>query len=119
MNRDHYLGAGPLCGAQVRYLIESAKYGVIGGLSFSGAAWTLAARDEWLGWSRAERERELKKVVCNSRFLIVPTVRVKNLASQVLSRALQRLRGDWEERYGYRPVLVETFVDEERFVGTS
>lgn len=61
----------------------------------------------------------MQRVVCNSRFLIVPTVRVGNLASHVLSRCLDRLTGDWQERYGYAPVLVKTFVDSQRYTGTS
>lgn len=115
----HYLGSGPLCGAQIRYLIHSEIYGWIGGLSFSAATWRLKARDEFIGWSERARRQNLQRVVCNSRFLIVPTVRVQNLASHVLSRCLNQLKGDWKERYGYMPVLVETFVDSQRFAGAS
>jgi hypothetical protein len=115
----HYLGSGPLCGAQIRYLVHSEIYGWLGGLSFSAATWRLKARDEFIGWSERARRQNLQRVVCNSRFLIVPTVRVGNLASHVLSRCLDRLTGDWQERYGYAPVLVETFVDSQRYTGTS
>ena len=119
MTRFHYLGRGPLCGAQIRYLVRSDVYGWLGGLSFSAATWRLKARDEWIGWSEGARRAHLREVVCNSRFLIVPTVEVANLASHVLSRSVRRLAGDWQERYGYEPVLVETFVDPQRFAGTS
>jgi hypothetical protein len=115
----HYLGSGPLCGAQIRYLVNSETYGCLGGLSFSAATWRLKARDEFIGWSERARRQNLQRVLCNSRFLIAPTVRVENLASHVLSRCLDRLIGDWQERYGYAPVLVETFVDSKRYLGTS
>ena len=71
-----------------------------------------------LGWDEDTRMRELKKVICNSRFLIVPWLRVKNLASHVLSLGLKRLSRDWEEAYQTRPILVETFVDKDHFEGT-
>src|SRR4030042_5109057 len=74
MEGYHYLGAGPLCGAQMRYLIKSACYGWLGGLAFSGAAWRVEARDRWIGWSDAARKAHLEKVVCNSRFLILPKI---------------------------------------------
>ena len=118
MDRYHYLGSGPLCGAQLRYLIRSEKHGWIGGLSFSGAAWSVQARDQWIGWSRRLREKNLNQVVANSRFLIVPQWKVPHLASHVLGLAVKRLRADWRGRYGYEPVLVETFIEKERFEGT-
>ena len=77
----------------------------------------MAARDEWIGWSDTARGRHLNKVVCNSRFLILPQVRVKNLASPVLSRVVKRLAADWRQRYGYEPLLVESFVDRSRYEG--
>lgn len=117
MHTHHPLGAGPLCGAQLRYLIAS-ELGVLGGLSFSAPAWRLAARDRWIGWDDASRRAGLSKLVANSRFLILPTVRVPHLASHVLSIALARLGADWQARYGVRPVLVETFVDSTRYRGT-
>ena len=114
----HYLGSGPLCGAQIRYLVESARYGRIGALAFTSACFSLSARDGYIGWTQAARRANLPKVVCNARLLIAPSVRVKNLASRVLSLALARLPWDWQARYGVRPVLVETFVNPDRFAGT-
>lgn len=111
MERFHYLGAVSLCGAQIRYIIRSEHNGPIGGLSFNSASWSLKARDDYIGWSEAARTANLQKVICNSRFLIVPTLEVKNLASHVLSSALSRLCKDWEARYDIRPVMVETFVE--------
>lgn len=118
MEAHHYLGSGPLCGAQIRYLVHSSNYGWLGAMSFSAAAWRLKDRDEWIGWSERARVANLQQVVCNSRFLIAPSVEVPNLASHVLSLSVRRLAGDWRERYGYAPVLVETFVDGQRFAGT-
>jgi len=118
MERFHYLGKGPLCGAQIRYLIESSCYGWVGALAFSAAQWRLKERDKYIGWTEAARQANLNRVVCNSRFMILPTVRVPHLASHALSLCLSRLGNDWTERYGYAPVLVETFVDPSRFAGT-
>jgi len=119
MERYHYLGSGPLCGAQLRYLISSAQGQYLGALAFSAAAWRVAARDRWIGWSDGARGENLSKVVCHSRFLILPWVRVKNLASHVLSQSMSRLGADWKERYGFAPVVVETFGESGRFKGTS
>jgi hypothetical protein len=118
MQRYHYLGAGPLCGAQIRYAIRSHRGEWLGGLAFSAAAWRVRVRDEWIGWSEAARQQHLPEVVANSRFLILPWLRVPHLASHVLGQALRRLARDWQERYGYRPGLVESFVDPQRFAGT-
>ena len=119
MERYHYLGSGPLCGAQLRYLIKSGKGEWLGGLAFSASAWRVKPRDQWIDWSDRARQENLYKVVSNSRFLILPWVKVQNLASHVLGQVLRRLRADWQERYGFEPVLVETFVDRSRFSGTS
>jgi len=118
MEQFHYLGKGPLCGAQIRYLVESSRHGWVGALAFSAAQWRLRERDLYIGWTEAARRAHLDRVVCNSRFLILPSVQVRNLASHVLSRCMSRLVGDWTERYGYAPVLAETFVDPSRFAGT-
>ena len=118
MERCHYLGKGPLCGAQIRYLVESSEHGFVGALAFSAAQWRLKKRDKYIGWTEAARRANLNRVVCNSRFLILPTVQVQNLASHVLSQCLMRLSDDWTERYGYEPALAETFVDPSRFAGT-
>ncbi len=117
-DRYHPLKSGPLCGAQQRYLIQSEHFGWLGGLAFSASAWHLAVRDQWIGWSAFARSRHLPKVVANSRFLILPSVQVPHLASHVLGMAARRIEADWVARYGYAPVLLETFVDESRFTGT-
>ena len=118
MERYHYLGKGPLCGAQIRYLVQSSRTGYVGALSFSSAAWKVAVRDAWIGWSPDRRVKALSRVVNNSRFLILPHVRVPHLASHILGKAVRMVSGDWEATTGERPLLLETFVEEGRFRGT-
>ncbi|MFI4981413.1 MAG: IS4 family transposase [Nevskiales bacterium] len=111
MQAHHPQGRGPLCGAQIRYLIVSAKHGPIGGLAVSAAAWRLRARDSFLGWTDAERAANLAGIVCNSRFLILPGVQVKHLASHVLGKLARQLPRDWRSRYAITPWLMETCVE--------
>ena len=120
VDRYHYLGYQLPFGAQLRYFIESGNGEnlILGCLQFSSPAWKMAARDRWIGWSAEQRRRNLQKVVNNSRFLILPWVKVKNLASSVLSLAIRSVSKDWQSSYGYRPVVMETLVDKSRFSGT-
>jgi hypothetical protein len=114
----HYLGYRPLCGAQVRYLMV-CEHGYVGALGFSAAALYLKARERWIGWSHPARQCHLPKVVANSRFVIGRGVRVKNLASKALALAQKRLPEDWAQAYGYKPLLLETYVESKRFGATS
>jgi hypothetical protein len=91
---------------------------LVGVLGFGAAAWKTGPRDAWIGWSREQRHRNLWGIVNNARFLILPWIRVRCLASKLLSMASRVLPGAWERRYGYRPVLLETFVETGRFQGT-
>ena len=118
--RYHYLGYQRPWGAHQRYFIVSSKSErlCLGCLMFGVSAWAVAVRDEWIGWSARLRAQRLNWVVNNSRFLIFPWVRMANLASRVLGLAARRLGQDWQRRYGYRPVLLETFVDAQRYRGT-
>jgi hypothetical protein len=118
LDRCHYLGSGPLCGAQIRYVLKSPKHGYLGALAFSSASWAIKSRDDYIGWTESARRANLNRVVCNDRFLILPTVQVKNLASHVLSLVISRLPQDWEQRYQIHPVMIETFIDPNRFAGT-
>ena len=118
LDRYHPQGAGPLCGAQIRYSIRSRTGEWLGGLAFSAPAWRVEARDRWIGWNEEARREHLQEVIANSRFLILPWLRVPNLASHVLGQALRRVGRDWQQLYGYEPWLVETFVDAEHFTGT-
>lgn len=117
IDRYHYLGYKPLPGAQLRYFATAAGHPVAL-LGFGAAAWKTGPRDRWIGWSRTERQRNLSGVVNNARFLILPWVRVKSLGSKLLAMAARGLADDWAARYAYRPVLLETFVEAERFSGT-
>ena len=120
MQRYHYLGYRIPFGAHLRYFVRvMAPQPVrVGALQFSSPAWRMAARDGWIGWSEAARRRNLQQVVSNSRFLILPWVRIRNLASSALALAARRLPADWEESYRVRPLLLETLVDPARFAGT-
>ena len=117
IDRYHYLGYKPLPGAQLRYFAYAGER-IVALLGFGAAAWKTGPRDEWIGWSRTQRHSNLSGVVNNARFLILPWVRVASLASKLLSMISRTLPADWEGRYGYRPVLLETFVEAERFAGT-
>ncbi len=120
VDRYHYLGYQLPFGAQLRYFIESEKDAkrTLGCLQFSSPAWKMAPRDIWIGWNDVQRERNLQKIINNSRFLLFPWVKVKNLASSVLALVSRVVQDDWERTYGYRPVLLETLVDKRRFKGT-
>lgn len=119
VGRYHYLGHAMPFGAHLRYLVYVAApvRRVVGCVQFSSAAWRIAVRDQWIGWSEAQRQRQLACVVNNSRFLLLPWVQVKNLASTVLALSLRRVAVDWREQYGVEPLLVETLVDPARYRG--
>jgi hypothetical protein len=117
IHRYHYLGHQPLPGAQLRYFVTIDQK-IVAALGFGAAAWQTAPRDQFVGWSHDQRQRNLPLIVNNARFLIMPWVKSKNLASTILSVIARRLPSQWEERYSIRPVLLETFVDSERFAGT-
>ena len=113
----HPQGHVALAQAHVRYLIR-CRYGVLGALCFSAAARQLAAREAHIGWSKAARVANRESVVANSRFLLLPWVKVKGLASHVLAKAARQLPDDWQRACGLRPVLLETYVDASRHRGT-
>jgi hypothetical protein len=117
IDRYHYLGYNPLPGAQLRYFAYAGER-LVAVLGFGAAAWQTAPRDAWIGWSHAQRQRNLGAVVNNARFLILPWLRVPHLASKLLALAARMLPAHWQARYGYRPLLLESFVDAARFRGT-
>jgi hypothetical protein len=121
IDRYHYLRYRIPFGASLRYLVESSKLPgrYLACLQFSSPAWMMAPRDAWIGWNAEQRKRNLQFVVNQSRFLVLPWVAVKGLASKTLSLAAHRLPEDWERLYGYRPLLLETLVDSSRFTGTA
>lgn len=120
VDRYHYLGYRLPFGAQLRYFVELKDHptSCLGCMQFSSPAWKMAPRDQWIEWDDGQRARNLQKIICNSRFLILPWVQVKNLASFTLALALRQVADDWNSVYGVRPVLVETLVDRQRFKGT-
>ena len=116
IDRYHYLGHTPLPGAQLRYFARWEDR-ILALLGFGAPAWKTAPRDRFIGWRPSERERNLQLIVNNARFLILPWVQSKNLASKLLALASRQLPQDWQDRSAYRPVLLETFVETQRFTG--
>jgi len=115
--RYHYLGHTPMAGSQSRYFVFAGET-LVALLSFGASAWKLAAREQFIGWHDEQRQRNLQLVVNNARFLILPWIQCKGLASKILSLMQRQLPKDWLARYGYRPVLLETFVETPRHRGT-
>ena len=107
-------------GANLRYLVRSqrAPDRVLACMLWTSPAWKMAVRDRWIGWNDEQRRRNLQLIVDNARYLILPWVHVRGLASKILSLCARQLPGDWEGRYGYRPLLLETLVDSKRFRAT-
>jgi hypothetical protein len=118
VQRYHGLGYRRPFGAHQRYFITGGGGLRLGCLMFGPSAWALAERDRWIGWTRQDRAQRLNWVVANTRFILFPWVHVKYLASTALSLAAKRIRQDWQDRYGYAPVLLETFVEAARYRGT-
>jgi hypothetical protein len=115
----HYLGYRHPFGAHLGYFIVSeSRQQELGCLVFSASAsWALAPRDQWIGWEEGQRKKALSLILSNDRFLIFPWVEVPHLASHALSLATKQIADDWVRAYGYRPVLIETFVDPTRYTG--
>lgn len=118
IERYHYLGYAPMSGAQIRYFVKSHAGQELALISFGACAWKLAARDRFIGWESQQRERMLARVLNNSRFLILPWVQSHNLASLILATCARVLPTDFEREHGVRPMLLESFVERERFAGT-
>jgi hypothetical protein len=117
VDRYHYLGYRQPLGCFLRYFIVSPA-GLLGCILMAGAAQAIQARDQWIGWNRLRRQQNLPWVINNTRLLIFPWVRLRQLGSQVLGQLVRRVREDWKQRWGYGPLLLETFVDPSRFAGT-
>lgn len=119
VERYHYLGYKRPFGAYQRYFIWSARSNKrLGCLLFAASAWALTERDAWIGWKQEDRSQRLHLIINNTRFLIFPWIKIKNLASKTLSLVARQVPIDWKERYGYEPVLLETFVDVDKYKGT-
>lgn len=117
LSRYHYLGYGVTVGENMKYLIRDKCGRPVSCVLFGSAAWKVASRDGYVGWTKEFRERNLWLVTNNMRFLVLPWVRVAHLASHVLGRIARRIEKDWVERYGHPVVLLETYVDTSRFRG--
>ncbi len=116
--RYHYLGYKKPFGYTMRYFIKSDQ-GILGCILFSGASKSLGVRDEWIGWTKNQRLRNLSWVINNSRFLLFPWVNVRNLVSYVWGQIFRRIKFDWQNKWGFCPALMETFVDPQLYHGTS
>ncbi len=116
VDRYHYLGYSKAFGCSLRYFI-AADPGLLGCILVAGAAKAINARDEWIGWDKKRRQQNLPWVISNTRFLIFPWVQIRHLASHVLGQLSKRVREDWEQRWGYAPLLMETFIDPARYAG--
>ena len=117
LERYHYLGLR-VVGENVSYLVRDNRQREVACLLFGAAAWCCASRDRTLGWGPKERQERLSEIANNTRFLILPWVRVPHLASHVLGRVARRIDKDWREKYGHGLRWLETFVERERFAGT-
>ena len=115
--RHHYLGFEGAAGQNLRYLVRDCYGRDLACVLFGAAAWKAKARDSFIGWSAQQRQQRLCLIINNSRFLILPQVRVPHLASHILGTILRRLRCDWQLKYHLAPCLAETFVERERFAG--
>ena len=117
IERYHYLGCRVPFGAHLRYWACNRDR-ELACLLWTSPAWKMQARDEWIGWSDEQRRQNLQAVINNGRFLILPWVQVKGLASKILALSAKQMPRDWEIRYGRRPLLLETLVGAARFRGT-
>ena len=115
----HYLGYTPLTGAQMRYTAYDRAGCPLAMLGFAAAAWHLAPRDRFIGWSPNTRQRHLGQIVNNTRLLVLPWVSLPNLLSHLFKLIRTRLPADWQAQYRIAPVLMETFVETPRFTGTA
>lgn len=114
----HYLGWGGAVGENLAYAITHESGRLFACMVFGAAAWKCAARDVFIGWTADQRRRQIHRITNNTRFLILPFVRIPHLASWIFGQVLRRLSADWDAKYGHPIVLAETFVDRGRFAGT-
>ena len=118
VRRHHYQGYRGIVGAHLKYFCYSQNR-VIACLGWGSAAWNTACRDKYIGWNKETKDKNLHHIVNNIRFLILPNVKIKYLASHLLSLGVKQLSRDWQNKYGYPIYLLETFVEKNRFKGTS
>jgi len=119
LHQHHYLSHRSTVGENLQYLACDAQERPLACVLFGAAAWQCAARDHYIGWESSVRAQNLHFIANNSRFLVIPGVRVPDLASHVLSRIARRISGDWQAKYGHPIYLLESFVQCDRFAGTA
>ena len=115
----HYLGFSGTVGENMKYLIFDRDASPLACLLFGSAAWKTLPRDEFIGWNTDTRKANLNLITNNMRFLILPWVKVPHLASHILGKIARRISSDWVKRYNHPLYMLETFVEKERFRGTS
>jgi hypothetical protein len=118
LGRFHYLGFKGAVGENLQYVLCDDQGRRLACMVFGAAAWKCQDRDRFIGWSAEQRQRNLALIANNTRFLILPWVRVAGLGSWILGQVRRRIARDWEAKYGHRVVLLETFVEQARFRGT-
>jgi hypothetical protein len=116
--QHHYLGLCSAAGENLRYLVRDRRGRLLGGLWFAAAAWRCRDRDRFIGWDDGARAQNLPLLATNTRFLILPWVRVPHLASHLLGSIVRRIAQDWQRKYGHELCALETFIDRDRFTGT-
>ena len=118
LQQYHYLGYRGPVGENLKYLVYDHQERLLGCLLYGAAAWRVASRDRFIGWDESARLRGLSRIANNMRFLILPGIRVPHLASHLLALISRRISNDWQEKYGHPILLLETFVEQQRFAGT-
>jgi hypothetical protein len=118
VEQHHYLGFDRTVGENLKYLVYSRQGKLLACLLFGSAAWSCAPRDQYIGWNAVSRRNKLIYTTNNTRFLILPWVKVPHLASHILGLSVRRITSDWQKKYGHSLYLLETFVEKERFKGT-
>ena len=114
----HYLGFSGTVGENLKYMVYDSGHRPLACLLFGSAAWACGPRDDFIGWNRSQRSKNLSLTTNNTRFLILPWVSVKYLASHILSKVIKQIKNDWTAKYGHPLYLLETFVERDRFRGT-
>ena len=118
LSEYHYLSYKGIVGQNIKYLVYDNKNRILACVLFGSSAWKASERDTYIGWSDEKRQANLNFITNNMRFLILPWVRVKHLASHILGQIARRISSDWIDKYGHPIFLIETFVEKDRFKGT-
>jgi hypothetical protein len=118
IHQYHYLGFDRSVGESMKYFVYTKEGDILACLMFGSSAWSCRDRDGFIGWDAEQRQAGLQMVTNNSRFLILPGIKVPHMASHILGAVSRRVSGDWQVKYGHKIALLETFVERQRFLGT-